>query len=76
MIQLNFTDEEEQHLKEEVKKRLTELDHEIAGTDSRSFRGMLKHRRETMQTVIEKLPDLPTVTGKKGLRDATNQKSI
>jgi len=33
MIQLELTTEEAQHLKEEVKTRLTELDHEIAHRD-------------------------------------------
>jgi hypothetical protein len=61
MIQLNLTDEEEQHLKEAVKGRLTELDHEIAHTDSMAFKEMLKRRRETMRKVIEKLPELAAV---------------
>lgn len=61
MIQLNLTDEEEQHLKEAVKRRLTELDHEIAHTDSMDFKDMLKRRRETMRKVIEKLPDHATI---------------
>ena len=58
MIQLNLTDEEEQHLKEAVRRRLSELDHEIAHTDSMAFKDMLKRRRETMRKIIEKLPDL------------------
>ena len=57
MIQLNLTDKEEQHLKEAVSRRLSELDHEIAHTDSIAFKDMLKRRRETMQKIIEKLPD-------------------
>jgi peptide deformylase len=58
MIQLNLTDEEEQHLREAVRRRLSELDHEIEHTDSIAFKDMLKRRRETMQKIIEKLPDL------------------
>ena len=61
MMQLNLTDKEEQHLKEAVSRRLSELDHEIAHTDSMAFKDMLKHRRETMQKIIEKLPDLPAI---------------
>ena len=61
MIQLNLTEEEEQHVKEAVKRRLTELDHEIAHTDSMAFRDMLKRRRETMRKVLEKLPDCAAV---------------
>ena len=61
MIQFNLTDEEEQHLKEAVSRRLSELDHEIAHTDSMAFKDMLKRRRETMRKIIEKLPDLAAI---------------
>jgi len=57
MIQLELTTEEEQHLREEVNKRLTELDHEIAHTDSMDFKDMLKRRRKTVQKFLEKLSD-------------------
>jgi len=57
MIQLELTTEEAQHLKEEVKTRLTELDHEIAHTDSVNFKDMLKRRRESISKLLEKLPD-------------------
>ncbi len=55
MIQLELTTEEEQHLKEEVNKRRTELDHEIAHTDSMHFKDMLKRRREAVRKFLEKL---------------------
>jgi hypothetical protein len=58
MIQLDFTVEEEQHLREEVKKRLTDLDHEIAHTDTNDFKDMLKRRREVVRKFLEKLPDI------------------
>ena len=61
MIQLDLTTEEEQHLKEAVKRRLTELDHEIDHTDSMAFKDMLKCRRETMRKVLEKLPEVGTI---------------
>ncbi len=57
MIHLELTNEEELHLKEEVNKRLTELDHEIAHTDSIDFKDMLKRRRESVRKFLEKLPD-------------------
>ncbi len=60
MIQLDFTTEEEQHLREEVNKRLTDLDHEIAHTDSLNFKDMLKRRREVIKKLLDKLPDLGT----------------
>ena len=57
MIQLELTTEEAQHLKEEVQKRLAELDHEIAHTESLNFKAMLKGRRESVHKFLEKLPD-------------------
>jgi hypothetical protein len=56
MIQLELTTEEEQHLKEEVEKRLTELDEEIAHSDSTGFKDPLKRRRESVRNFLEKLP--------------------
>jgi hypothetical protein len=61
MIQLELTNEEEQHLKEEVTKRLTALDEEIAHTDSHDFKDMLKRRRETVRKFLAKLPDVAAV---------------
>ena len=57
MIQLDFTTEEEQHLREEVTKRLAALEHEIAHTDALNFKDMLKRRRKTVQKFLEKLSD-------------------
>ena len=62
MIHLELTNEEEQYLKEEVQKRLTDLDHEIAHTDSVDFKDMLKRRREGVRKFLEKLPDTVTMT--------------
>ena len=56
MIHIELTPEEAQHLKEEVARRLTELDHEIAHTDSLNFKEMLKRRRDTVQKFLDKLP--------------------
>ena len=61
MIQLEITTEEAKHLKEEMKKRLTDLDHEIAHTDSMSFKDMLKRRRESVQKLLEQLPDFAAI---------------
>ena len=57
MIQLELTTEEAEHLKEEVKTRLTELDHEIAHTDSMEYKDLLKHRRESVRKFLGKLPE-------------------
>ena len=59
MIHLDLTNQEEQHLKEEVTKRLADMDHEIAHTDSLEYKDMLKGRRETVRKFLEKLPDPP-----------------
>jgi hypothetical protein len=40
-----------------LEKRLTELEHEIAHTDSMDFKDMLKRRRDAVQKFLEKLPD-------------------
>lgn len=61
MIQLDLTNEEEQHLKEEVTKRLADLDHEIAHTEALNFKAMLKLRRASIQKLLDKLPDVPAV---------------
>ncbi len=55
MIQLDLNNEEAKHLQEEVNKRLTELDHEIAHTDSLDFKEMLKLHRNSVQKFLEKL---------------------
>jgi len=55
MIQLELTTEEAEHLKQEVQTRLTELDHEIAHTDSLDFKDLLKRRRESVNRFLGKL---------------------
>ena len=62
MIQLELTAEEERFLREEVEKRLTELDHEIAHTDSMDFKDMLKRRRGAIRKVLEKLPAAASIS--------------
>ena len=56
MIHIDLTDEEAQHLKQEVETRLTELDREIAHTDSLDFKDLLKRRRESIRRFLQKLP--------------------
>jgi hypothetical protein len=56
MIQVDLTSEEEGYLREEVTKRLSDLDHEIAHTDSRDFKDMLKRRRASVEKLLKKLP--------------------
>lgn len=61
MIHLELTTEEGQDLREEVTKRLTELDHEIAHTDSMDFKDMLKRRRDVVRKFLGKLPDTAAI---------------
>ena len=61
MIHLELTTEEGQDLREEVTKRLTELDHEIAHTDSMDFKDMLKRRRDVVRTFLGKLSDTAAI---------------
>ena len=61
MIQLELTTEEGQDLREEVTKRLTELDHEIAHTDSMDFKDMLKRRRDVVRKFLGKLSDTAAI---------------
>ena len=61
MIQLELTTDEEHYLREEVEKRLIELDHEIAHTDSTDFKDMLKLRRDSVRKFLEKLPNVAAV---------------
>jgi hypothetical protein len=62
MIHLDLTNEEEQQLKEEVTKRLADLDHEIGRTDALNFKAMLTARRAVIQKLLNKLPDVPAMT--------------
>ena len=61
MIQLELSTEEAQHLKAEVKTRLTALEDEIAHTDSTEFKDLLKRRRETVCKFLGKLPETASV---------------
>lgn len=61
MIYLELTNEEGQDLRAEVQKRLTELEHEIAHTEALNFKAMLKRRRETIQKLLDKLPDAAAI---------------
>jgi len=60
---LELTTEEGQHLKEEVTKRLAEMEHEIAHTDALNFKEMLKGRRAVVQKFLDKLAEAATVAG-------------
>ena len=62
MIQLELTNDEEQYLKEEVKTRLGELDHEIDHTDSMDFKEGLKRRQAALQKVLGKLPEAAAIS--------------
>lgn len=56
MMQLAFTEEEKSTLREEVENRLKELEVEIYHTDRSDYKMMLKHRRDVLQQILEKMP--------------------
>ena len=55
MSQLELTAEEEATLREVLNHRLSELEVEILHTDHSEFRSMLKHHREVLARVAERL---------------------
>ncbi len=62
MMQLELTVEEGHLLREEVQKRLAELDHEIAHTEALNFKAMLKQRRDMVRKFLAKLPEAAVMT--------------
>jgi EAL domain-containing protein (putative c-di-GMP-specific phosphodiesterase class I) len=55
MSQLQLTTEEEETLHDLLTNRLTELEVEILHTDHSAFRDLLKHRRELLARIVQRL---------------------
>ena len=55
MVHLDIDSEETEDLKEVLQACLNELVLEVAHTDRRAFRDMLKQREQVLQKVLEKL---------------------
>jgi hypothetical protein len=56
MLHLDLADEECAVLRELLSLRAQELKHEIHHTDSREFRGQLRHEQEVVERLSERLP--------------------
>jgi hypothetical protein len=55
MVQIIFTEEEQELLTELLKNDISDLRMEIAGTDQQGYRDMLKNREVLMKNVQQKL---------------------
>lgn len=55
MIRIDLTDDEREILGQILEHELSDLRMEIADTDSKDFRDMLKRRKEVLHKVLEAL---------------------
>ncbi len=58
MKALDLNQEEREFLLDVLKRRLAELDHEIAHTHYTEYRQMLRARRSVLEGIVGKLPAL------------------
>ena len=58
MINLDLTDEEVEVLHIVIDSYLSDLRMEIADTDRKDFRDMLKHRKQVLIKVLDELPNI------------------
>jgi hypothetical protein len=56
MAELKLSNEEAQTLKELLQHKLTDLDVEIHRTDTMDFKNQLRHRRDLLKSVSDRLP--------------------
>jgi hypothetical protein len=59
MLSTEFTSEEIETLSEVLDHQIRELDVEIDRTDTRDFKLMLRHRRDLLKSVAQKLNAVP-----------------
>jgi len=57
MIKLELTREEHRLLREIIEANLSDLRVEIVSTDRLDFKNALKHRKEILNNILEKLPE-------------------
>jgi hypothetical protein len=55
MAQLEFTDEEQQVLKELLEEDLSDLRMEVSNTHNVEFRETLKHKEQVLKAILERL---------------------
>jgi predicted secreted protein len=56
VINLELTEDEARHLKASVEAALIELRREIARTDHREFRDLLREREDALTRVADRIP--------------------
>ncbi len=59
MQTIEFTSEELELLRQVLERHLAVIDVELLHTDSREFKSHLKHRRETLERLLTRLPAAP-----------------
>ena len=59
MQTLSLSPEESETLREVLQHLLNDMDIEVFRTDTRNYKEMLKHRRELLERVLERLSALP-----------------
>ncbi len=59
MHNLQLSAEEAEALKEVLRHLVADLDVEVLRTDTRDYKGLLKHRRELFDQILQKLNSIP-----------------
>lgn len=59
MQSLSLSPEESETLRDVLRHIVDDMDVEVFRTDTRDYKEMLKHRRELLERVLEKLSALP-----------------
>jgi hypothetical protein len=59
MNTIEFNPEELELFRELLEREQNELEFEVARTDTREFKELLKHRRAVLEHVLAKLPAVP-----------------
>ena len=62
MQAIEFSDEEAEVLREILRHGLSGIDIEVFRTDSRDFKEKLKHRRQVLEQLLEKMSHAPAAT--------------
>ena len=59
MVTFEFSAEELEILIDELEGRVADLENELAHTDRKDFKLMLRHRRATLDGLLERMRHLP-----------------
>ncbi len=61
MNELHLTSEEIEVLRDLLRHTIDEMDVEVFRTDTHNFKQMLKHRRETIEHILNKISAVPVL---------------